>query len=55
MSNPPTVRIGLPGLEALLKLRHAELITKLEKEVGDGPSFHAVVVSTSFRGRTSQA
>ena len=29
----------LPGLKPMLKLRHAERITKLEQEVGDDPAF----------------
>ena len=43
---------GLPNLEPQLKVRHAQLITSLEKKVNDYPEHAAVAVSGCFSGRT---
>ena len=38
-SSQENLAAGLPSLEPLLKVKHATLITKLEKEVGDDPEY----------------
>ena len=38
-SSQENLAAGLPSLEPLLQVKHANLITKLEKEVGDDPEY----------------
>ena len=46
---------GLPNLEPQLKVRHAELITSLEKKSVTIHSMHAVAASSCFSARMSRA
>ena len=41
-SSQENLAAGLPSLEPLLQVKHANLITKLEKEVGDDPEYQRV-------------
>ena len=41
--------LGLPGMEAYLKVKHAELITNFEKEVGDDPEFACCSCESLFQ------